>query len=100
MREMVGEIIDKKEISSEEENGKNIAEDNFAVEVIEFRYNDVHKEGDDQEETAYATADCVDKPKDEEVLIKTTWSFISEMFIMFCYHYLFSCMVFKANDGL
>ena len=71
MGEMVGEVIDKKEISSEEENGKNIAEDNFAVEVIEFRYNDVHKEGDDQEETAYAATDCVDKPKNEEVLIKT-----------------------------
>ena len=69
---MIREVVDKKEIRGEEENGENIAEDNFTMEIIEFRYNDVHKEGDDQEETAYAAADCVDKTKDGEVLIKTT----------------------------
>ena len=69
--EMVGEVVDKKEVSGEEENGENIAQDDFTVEIIEFRYIDVHKEGDDQEETAYAATDCVNKTKIREVLIKT-----------------------------
>ena len=47
VREMVREVVDKNDIYSEEENGKNIAEDNFTVEIIEFRNSDVHQEGDD-----------------------------------------------------
>ena len=75
LREKFWEVIDKKEVSGEEENGENIAQDYFTMEIIEFRYIDVHKEGYDQEETAYAATDCVDKTKIREVMIKIAIEF-------------------------
>ena len=71
LREKFWEVVDKKEVSGEEEIGENIAQDDFTMDIIEFRYIDVHKEGDDQEETAYAATDCVVKTKIREVMIKT-----------------------------
>ena len=60
VREEVRIVVDKDKIGGEEEDGKNIAEDYFTVEIIQFRNTDVHKEGDGQEDAADAATDCVE----------------------------------------
>ena len=48
----VGKVVDKKNIRCEEKDGANIANDNLAMEIIQFRYKAVHKEGDNEEDAA------------------------------------------------
>ena len=59
MRKEVGEVVDEKKISSEEENGENIADNNLAMKIIQFRYKNVDKKCDYQEEAADASTDGV-----------------------------------------
>ena len=39
----------------------NIADDNLPMKIIKFRYNDIHKEGDDQEDTADEAAESIEE---------------------------------------
>ena len=58
----MGEVVDEKKISREEEDGENIADDNLAMEIIQFRYKDIDKKCDNKEEAAYASTDGVTEP--------------------------------------
>ena len=71
----MGEVVDKQKISSEEEDGANIADDNLAMEIIQFRYKDIDKKCDYQEEAAEASTDGVTEPQKGEVLVKVFWLF-------------------------
>ena len=71
MREVISKVVHKKEIECEEKDGRNITENNFAVEIIKLGYHDIDKKCDDQEETADASTDGVYKTKRVQVLIKT-----------------------------
>ena len=62
MRKEVGEVVDEKKISRKEEDGENIADDNLAMEIIQFRYKDVDKKRDYQEDAADASTDGVTEP--------------------------------------
>ena len=91
----MGEVVDEKKISREEEDGENIAYDDLAMEIIQFRYKDVDKKCDDQEETADAPTDGVTEPQNREALVKALW-FINKTLIMFDFNNLLPFNTLKS----
>ena len=68
----MGDVIGKEEIDCEKEYCEDIAQNNPAVEIIQFRNKDIHKEGDGQEDTADAATDSIDQSQNALILAKTT----------------------------
>ena len=58
--EIVRKVIDTENVDSRHNDGEHIADDNLPMKIIKFRYNDIHKEGDNQEDTADEAAESIE----------------------------------------
>ena len=55
----MGSMIDHNQKHGQEEYGDDIADDNFAMEIVQLWNNDIHEEGNDEEDAADNPADGV-----------------------------------------
>ena len=55
----MGSMIDHNQEHGQEENGDDIADDNFAMEIVQFWNYDIHKKSDDEEDAADHSTDGI-----------------------------------------